>query len=119
MTDPSKYSRRSDSIYREALDELMELSRLAREMTESDLGKLNKVWSQLEPWDDPRQSLQILSTRFTLTTLSNGSMASVMSSAKMAKLPFDFILTGVLVESAEPDTKVYPFACEILGLRSC
>jgi 2-haloacid dehalogenase len=75
------------------------------------------LWYEIEPWPDTKPGLERLAKRFTLSTLSNGSMAQVVHLSKKAGLRFDCILTAELVQSAKPDPKVYALATRSLNLR--
>ncbi len=109
--------RSTDQIYREALDTLLKTYDWGPQLGTDDRDRLNAVWSQLEPWPDTRPGLERLRRKYTLSTLSNGSMASVISIAKLGHLPFDCILTAELVRSSKPDPKVYALGQSSLALR--
>ncbi|WP_233385445.1 haloacid dehalogenase type II [Methylobacterium sp. C25] len=109
--------RSTDQIYREGLDNLLATYDWGPKLSPADRDQLNAVWSQLEPWPDSRPGLDRLSRKFTLSTLSNGSMASVVSIAKLGQLPFDCILTAELVKSSKPDPKVYALGQNALALK--
>jgi len=106
----------TDVIYREALDLLLKKYNWGSSFSRADRDELNDVWRHLRPWDDTVPGLTKLRERYTLSTLSNGSMSSVVSIAKSGKLPFDCILTAELVKSAKPDPKVYNLAVTSLGV---
>ena len=78
---------------------------------------MNQLWYELKPWPDTRPGLERLRRRFTLATLSNASMASLVAFIKQAALPVDCILTAELVQSGKPDPKVYALAARTLALR--
>lgn len=109
--------RSTDRIYREALDTIMAAYDWGARFDADDRDRLTAVWSRLEPWPDTRPGLERLRTKYTLATLSNGSMASVISIAKHGRLPFDGILTAELVRSSKPDPKVYALARDALQVR--
>ncbi|MGI4793254.1 MAG: haloacid dehalogenase type II [Janthinobacterium lividum] len=109
--------RPTDQIYRDALDMLLATYDWGSQLGTDDRDRLNAVWSQLEPWPDTRPGLERLRRKYTLSTLSNGSMASVISIAKLGHLPFDCILTAELVKSSKPDPKVYALGQSSLALR--
>jgi 2-haloacid dehalogenase len=110
--------RSNDVIYRDALDKVLTTYDWGAQLTTSDRDQLNELWYELEPWADTKPGLERLRNRYTLSTLSNGSMASLVHIAKQGKLPFDCILTAELVQSAKPDPKVYALATRSLNLRS-
>jgi 2-haloacid dehalogenase len=109
--------RSNDTIYRDALDRILASYDWSGKLIASDRDQLNELWYELKPWADTRPGLERLRNRYTLSTLSNGSMASVVHIAKQGKLPFDCILTAELVQSAKPDPKVYALATRSLNLR--
>jgi 2-haloacid dehalogenase len=107
----------SDVIYRRALDMVLASYDWGAKLNSTDRDQLNELWYEIEPWPDTRPGLERLRKRYTLSTLSNGSMASVVHMAKLGGLPFDCILTAELVQSAKPDPKVYALATRSLNLR--
>ncbi len=109
--------RTTDAIYREALDNLLQNYDWAPKLSADDRDQLNGLWSRLEPWADTAPGLVRLRKKFTISTLSNGSMASVVSIAKHGDLRFDCILTAELVKSSKPDPKVYALGASSLNLR--
>lgn len=109
--------RSTDQIYRSALDTLLATYEWGQKLNGGDRDRLNALWSQLEPWPDTRPGLERLRRKYTLSTLSNGSMASVVSIAKLGQLPFDCILTAELVKSSKPDPKVYELGQNALALK--
>ncbi len=108
----------TDRIYRSALDGLLENVDGASALSTSDRDTLSAAWSSLKPWPDTRPGLLRLRERFKLSTLSNGSMASIVNIVKMQDLPFDCVLTAELVDSSKPDPKVYALAQKSLGVRA-
>lgn len=106
----------TDVIYREALDTLLEKYPWGSRFSAAERDELNLIWRRLRPWDDTIPGLTRLRTRYALSTLSNGSMASVIGIVKNAGLPFDCILTSELARSFKPDPKVYQLATSSLGL---
>lgn len=107
---------KTDVIYREVLDLLLKKYNWGSSFSPGDRDDLNDVWRHLRPWDDTLPSLTKLREKYTLSTLSNGSMSSVISIVKSGKLPFDCVLTAELVRSAKPDPKVYNLAVTSLGV---
>ncbi|QHI97724.1 haloacid dehalogenase type II [Xylophilus rhododendri] len=109
--------RSADFVYREALDKTLVSYEWGTRLNAADRDQLNYLWYQIDPWADTKPGLERLKNRFTLSTLSNGSMASLVQMIKSADLPFDCILTAELVKSAKPDPKVYALAANSLNLR--
>jgi 2-haloacid dehalogenase len=109
--------RSTDLVYREALDKALASYDWGVRLDANDRDQLNALWWEIDPWPDTRPGLERLRKRYTLSTLSNGSMASVVNIVKHGRLPFDCILTAELVRSAKPDPKVYELATRSLSLR--
>jgi 2-haloacid dehalogenase len=109
--------RSADFVYREALDKALASYDWSAKLSASDRDHLNHLWYEIDPWPDTRPGLERLRQRYTLSTLSNGSMASLIHMIKIGNLPFDCILTAELVKSAKPDPKVYELARSSLNLR--
>jgi 2-haloacid dehalogenase len=110
--------RSADLVYREALDKALAPYDWSAKLSASDRDQLNHLWYEIDPWPDTKPGLEHLRKRYTLSTLSNGSMASLIQMIKAGHLPFDCILTAELVKSAKPDPKVYELARSSLNLRS-
>jgi 2-haloacid dehalogenase len=109
--------RSADFVYREALDKALASYDEGAKFSVSDREQLNHLWYEIDPWPDTRPGLERLRKRYTLSTLSNGSMASLIHMIKTGNLSFDCILTAELVKSAKPDPKVYELARSSLNLR--
>ena len=110
--------RSTDSIYRGTLDRLLDANPWGSVLSSADRDELSAAWSILKPWPDTRPGLVQLRKRFKLSTLSNGSMASLINIVKTHELPFDCVLTAELVNSSKPDPRVYALAQKSLGLRA-
>ena len=109
--------RSADFVYREALDKALAPYEWSAKLSAGDRDQLNYLWYEIDPWPDTRPGLERLRKRYILSTLSNGSMASLIHMIKAGNLPFDCILTAELVKSAKPDPKVYELARSSLNLR--
>jgi 2-haloacid dehalogenase len=110
--------RPTDRIYRETLDTELRAIERGDALTEQDRDALSAAWANLKPWPDTRPGLLKLSRRYKLSTLSNGSMSSMVNIVKKQELPFDCVLTAELVRSSKPDPKVYALAQRSLGLSA-
>ena len=110
--------RSADFVYREALDKALATYAWGARLSAGERDQLNYLWYQIDPWADTKAGLERLGKKYTLSTLSNGSMASLIQMIKAADLPFDCILTAELVKSAKPDPKVYELARSSLNLRA-
>ena len=108
----------TDSIYRGTLDGILGEAGWGNLLLSEDRDELSAAWSNLKPWPDTRPGLMQLCQRFKLSTLSNGSMASIVNIVKTHDLPFDCVLTAELVDSSKPDPRVYALAQKALGVRA-
>jgi 2-haloacid dehalogenase len=108
----------TDGIYRRTLDGVLEQTDWGSSLSPTDRDELSAAWSTLKPWPDTRPGLVQLRRRFKLSTLSNGSMASLVNIVKMHDLPFDCVLTAELVNSSKPDPRVYELAQRSLGVSA-
>lgn len=108
----------TDAIYRSTLDKLLDGFAWGSVLSAQDRDQLSAAWSTLKPWPDTRPGLARLRTQFKLSTLSNGSMASIVNIVKTHDLPFDCVLTAELVNSSKPDPRVYALAQKSLGVRA-
>jgi 2-haloacid dehalogenase len=106
----------TDHIYRQGLDVLLERFPWGAAFSSAERDQLTAIWRALDPWPDTRPGLTRLRERLVLSTLSNGSMRSVIGIVKSGGLPFDCVLTSELVRSFKPDPKVYQLAVDALGL---
>ncbi|MDM0109977.1 HAD-IA family hydrolase [Variovorax sp. J22R24] len=110
--------RSTDRIYRSTLDRILADVDRKSAFSPEDRDELSAAWSTLKPWPDTLPGLTRLRERFRLSTLSNGSMASIINIVKTHDLPFDYILTAELVNSSKPDPRVYALAQKSLGVRA-
>ncbi len=103
------------TIYREGLDAILADAGLARHFTDADRDSLTDSWTRLLPWPDTADGLRLLRPRFTLATLTNGSMAATVALAARHDLVFHAILATELVRSFKPAPKTYRLALDSLG----
>ncbi|PJJ65579.1 haloacid dehalogenase type II [Compostimonas suwonensis] len=115
MADESRWLN-VDSIYREALDMLLEKFDI-RGLTEEEKVELNLIWHRLEPWGDSVQGLERLRKRYILATLSNGNVRLLVDLARHAKLPWDVILSSEIARAYKPDPRTYQSAVDYLSLQ--
>ncbi len=108
----------TDAVYRSTLDQTLDGVSWGAVLSAEDRDELSAAWSTLRPWADTRPGLTQLRRQFKLSTLSNGSMASMINILKMHGLPFDCVLTAELVNSSKPDPRVYALAQRSLGVRA-
>lgn len=106
----------TDTLYREALDRLLDRRPWGAAFSAIERDELNGIWRRLDPWPDTLPGMTRLKPRLILGTLSNGSMASVIRIVKSGGLPFDCVLTAELVRSFKPDPRVYALGIDAMGL---
>ena len=105
-----------DSLHRASLEELLREFGIEG-LTEGDTDHLNNSWHRLSPWPDSVEGLTRLKHEYTITTLSNGSVALLNDMAKAARLPWDLILSAEIVRHYKPDPETYLMVPGLLGLR--
>ena len=104
-----------DELHRMILDELLERFDI-RGLGEGDKNDFNRVWHRLDPWPDAVAGLARLKRKFTVTTLSNGTMVLLVNIARRAGLSWDAVLSSDLFGHYKPDREVYLGAAGLLGL---
>ena len=80
------------------------------------LGWLLGVWDRLQPWPDASVGLDRLREVGIISTLSNGSFASLTRMARAGRLGWDCIISTELFHTYKPDPEAYLGACRLLGL---
>ncbi len=107
-----------DDIHKKKLIQLLKDFKLINLMNESDINKLNKIWHQLDPWEDSVEGLSLLKNKYSIGTLSNGNFSLLLNMSKYSKLPWDFIFSGDIFLKYKPNKYVYKKATEYLGLNT-
>jgi 2-haloacid dehalogenase len=105
------------AVYREALPALLAKRGVADRLSEADRNDLLSQWGQMTPWPDAVAGITQLRRKYTLSTLTNASMAQMTALVRNNGLPFDEILTGELTHAFKPDPKVYQSAIDYTGFR--
>lgn len=105
----------SDDLFRGKLDELLPKFGL-RGLTEAEIVDLARAWRRLDPWPDTVPGLQQLKRKFTISTLSNGSFATLTTMAKRAGMPWDCIISTELRRTFKPEREAYLLAGVLLDL---
>lgn len=106
-----------DVMHRNILDNMLKKYELDNIWTEEEKSDLVLVWHDLDGWKDSSPGLSLLKQRFICSTLSNGNVKLLVDMAKHAKLPWDVILCGDLLNSYKPNQKMYLGACSFLQLE--
>ncbi|KAA0695611.1 haloacid dehalogenase type II [Neorhizobium sp. P12A] len=107
----------NSDVYRESLEPLLKARGVDGDLSSEDRARLMSVWGEMAPWPDVLPGLTRLRRRYTLSTLTNASMAQMTALVKAARLPFDEIVTGELNHAFKPDPKVYQLAVDYVGFR--
>jgi 2-haloacid dehalogenase len=107
-----------DDIHKRKLIQLLKDFKLINLMNESSINKLNKIWHQLDPWEDSVEGLSLLKNKYSIGTLSNGNFSLLLNMSKYSKLPWDFIFSGDIFLKYKPNKYVYKKATEYLGLNT-
>ncbi|PCH61999.1 MAG: haloacid dehalogenase type II [SAR86 cluster bacterium] len=105
-----------DDLHRLILDQLIPEFGL-ESLTEAEVEHFNKAWHRLSPWSDTVRGLQLLRSRYIITTLSNGNISLLTNMAKNAGLPWDAVLSAELAGHYKPDPRAYLKAAELLSLE--
>ncbi|RDI50739.1 haloacid dehalogenase type II [Nocardia mexicana] len=102
------------SIYRNALDELLDAERL--DLDPAQRHELNDAWKRLDPWPDTVPALTRLRTTYTLATLSNADVDAVVSITRHGDLPWHAVFAAEMAGAFKPDPRAYRMAARYLGL---
>jgi 2-haloalkanoic acid dehalogenase type II len=102
------------SVYRHALDNVLDVCGLT--FSEADRDELTLAWRRLKPWPDVVSGLTRLKGAYTLATLSNADVATVISISKRAALPWDAVFAAEMAGVFKPDPAIYRMAATYLGL---
>ena len=104
-----------DTLHRESLIKILdELGIIG--LKEENIEHLNKAWHRLKPWDDSVEGLNLLKSKYSISTLSNGGIDLLTNMAKLQKLPWDNIFSAETFMHYKPDPETYLGAAEKLKL---
>ena len=103
------------SVYREALDTVLADSGVTG-LSPAERDELTAAWRRLRPWPDVVPGLTRLKTRYTLATLSNADVSTVVEISKRAGLPWDAVFAAEMSGVFKPDPAIYRMAATYLGL---
>jgi 2-haloacid dehalogenase len=106
----------SDDLFRGKLDELLPKFGLSG-LTEDEIVDLAHAWRRLDPWPDTVPGLLQLKRKYTISTLSNGSFATLTTMAKRAGMPWDCIISTELRRTFKPEREAYLLAGVLLDLE--
>ncbi|RMI33435.1 haloacid dehalogenase type II [Nocardia stercoris] len=100
--------------YRAKLAELLDERGIA--LTDPERDEIAGAWARLRPWPDTVPGLTRLRSRFTLATLSNADVNSVVAISRLGNLPWHAVFTAEMAGVFKPDPAVYAMAATYLGL---
>ena len=119
MNDVRKHPERGyvilDVLHRRSLEQLVAQFSI-HGLTEDDLQYLTLGWHRLHPWADSVAGLTRLKTKYIISPLSNGNVALLTNMAKLARLPWDLIMSAELFQHYKPDPETYLGAARLLCL---
>ena len=85
-------------------------------LEDSQITEINLLWHKLDPWPDTIEGLNLLKSKFSIGTLSNGNFSLLLNMSKYSKLSWDFIFSGDIFKKYKTNPLVYKEACDYLGL---
>ena len=104
-----------DTLHKESLIKILdELGIIG--LKDENIEHLNKAWHRLKPWDDSVEGLNLLKSKYSISTLSNGGIDLLTNMAKLQKLPWDNIFSAESFMHYKPDPETYLGAAEKLKL---
>jgi 2-haloacid dehalogenase len=106
----------SDVLFHRKLLELLPKYGV-HDLTEGKVADLAHAWRRLDPWPDTAAGLQRLKTRYLVSTLSNGSFATLTQMAKWGGLPWDCVISTELRQTFKPNPQAYLLAPDLLDLK--
>jgi len=106
----------SDVLFGRKLDELLPKYGLTG-LGEAEVAQLAHAWRRLDPWPDTVPGLERLKSRYVISTLSNGSFATLTQMARHGGLPWDCIISTELRNTFKPEREAYLLAPSLLDLE--
>ena len=103
------------SVYRHALDSVLDECGITG-LSDAEREELALAWQRLKPWPDVVPGLTRLKSAYTLATLSNADVSTVVNISKRAALPWDAIFAAEMAGVFKPDPAIYHLAATYLGL---
>ena len=107
-----------DGLHRRSLDRLAPEFGLDA-LSAAQLDRLHAVWHRLDPWPDSARGIARIRERRTVASLSNGTVAMLISMARRAGIGWDVVLSAEIIRRYKPDREVYEGAARLLGLAPC
>ncbi|HKI40478.1 MAG: haloacid dehalogenase type II [Mycobacterium sp.] len=103
------------SVYRDALDAVLDGCGITG-FSAGEREELALAWQRLKPWPDVVPGLTRLKGAYTLATLSNADVSTVIEISKRAGLPWDAVFAAEMAGVFKPDPAIYHMAATYLGL---
>lgn len=104
-----------DTHHYDSLLELLGHWGLAGVFSDEEARSLSLVWHYLRPWDDTAHGLEMLGTRYTTSTLSNGNQQLLRDLNEHGKLGFHRLISSADFKAYKPNPKTYLGAVDALG----
>jgi 2-haloacid dehalogenase len=103
-------------LFRRKLEELLPRYGISG-LGQAEITDLAHAWRRLDPWPDTVAGLKRLKSRYIISTLSNGSFATLTEMARYGGLPWDCIIATELRQTFKPDREAYLLAPTLLDLQ--
>ena len=104
-----------DTLHKESLINILKKLDI-KGLTNENIDHLNKSWHRLKPWSDAVEGLNLLKSKFSISTLSNGGIDLLSNMAEKHNLPWDNIFSAETFMHYKPDPETYLGAAKILKL---
>ena len=105
-----------DDVHYSKLIEILKQENYFELLNESQKKEINLLWHKLNPWPDTVEGLNLLKSKFSIGTLSNGNFSLLLNMSKYSKLKWDFIFSGDIFKKYKTNPLVYKEACSYLDL---
>ena len=105
-----------DDVHYSKLIEILKNRDYLELLEDSQIKEINLLWHKLDPWPDTIEGLNLLKSKFSIGTLSNGNFSLLLNMSKYSKLSWDFIFSGDIFKKYKTNPLVYKEACDYLGL---
>jgi 2-haloacid dehalogenase len=106
----------SDVLFSNKLQDLLRKYKVTG-LSTAQTADLTMAWRRLDPWPDTVPGMHRLKSRYILSTLSNGSFATLTQMAKHGALPWDCIISTELRNTFKPEREAYLLAPTLLDLQ--
>ena len=104
-----------DDLHRMILDQILPDFGMGH-LGEDERRDLNRVWHRLDAWPDSVEGLTRLKRKYTICTLSNGTIGLLTNMAKRAGLPWDCVLSAEVFRAYKPAPETYLGVARVFDL---